>query len=113
MKKSLFRQLLSIAKAVVQQVQNTINQQVAVVQDDVQKRIEQYVQEVVATSWTGRGADAFVNAIHDDVVPKLNQVVQSVTQTNRNITSAVQIMDEADLKVNSMVSGLRDKLDQI
>jgi uncharacterized protein YukE len=113
MKKAVFRKLLAIAKAVVQQVQNMITAQINVVQTDVEARINRYIQEVVNDMWQGRGADAFVQAIQSDVTPKIAQITQKVTQTNRNIATAVQIMDEADTKVTGIVNKLRDTIDKI
>lgn len=110
---SLFRRLLKIAKSVVQSVQNTVMQQLDIVRDNVQKQILQYVNQRVSSIWIGQGADAFVNVIQEDVLPRLSRVVEDVTDHSQRINNAVNIMDEADARVCSIVGNLRSKFEEI
>jgi hypothetical protein len=113
MKKSLFQKLLKIARAVVEQVKNSVTQQLNVVEEQVQRQLEAYIREVVGGVWTGNGADRFVATITEEALPALSQLTAAVTQTQRNIQTAVQILDEADMNVRSAVENLASKFESI
>lgn len=102
------RVLMRIARAVLEQVIGQITQQVNVVEDQVKSRLQSYVQEVLSGVWTGNGADAFVATINDEALPRVQNIVDSVGGMHSGINNALQVMDEADQNVRSMVDGLAD-----
>ena len=73
---SLLRVLLSIARAVVEQVAASILQQQNVVNEQVKSVINNHVQQVMNGVWIGKGADAFVNSIQQEALPVVEQVLE-------------------------------------
>lgn len=110
---SLKKILIRIAKAVLEQVISQITQQLNIVQDQVQARLQSYVQQVLGGVWTGKGADAFVGTISDEAMPRISNVLEAVTGMNTGIVNARQVMEEADSRVRSMVDSLRDVFSSI
>lgn len=110
---ALMRILLRIARAVLQSVIGQITQQLNVVENQVQARLKSYVQEVLGGVWTGQGADRFVETVNSDVMNMLNGITEQVTNTRNSITQALDIMDQADQQVRSLVENLIDVFQSI
>lgn len=110
---ALTRILMRIARAILQSVIGQITQQLNVVENQVQARLKSYVQEVLGGVWTGQGADRFVEATNNEALNMLNGIVEQVTGTRNSITQALDIMDQADQQVRSLVENLIDVFQSI
>lgn len=111
--KSVKRMLIRIARAVVQNVMSQVTQQVNIVENEVKATLRSYVQEVVGGVWTGKGADAFVATLQEEAVPMSDTLMDEITQINTNITTALDIMDQAEAAVQNMVNSLEDTFSAI
>lgn len=113
MKRSVMRKLICIAKAILQTVTNQVSEQVNIVEQEIKQQITGYLNEVLDGAWTGKGAEKFVACVTEEIVPNLSQISNSVSQINKNINAAVNIMDDADMAVRSKVGELADAIEQI
>ena len=71
------------------------------------------VQQVMGGIWIGEGANAFVDEVSSLMIPGVGQVMDQINTTTRNINRAVEVIDEADKKVQSMVGSLNDVFGRI
>lgn len=100
------RALMKIAKGVVNQVLGQLGQQMTVLQDLVQSPIQAMVNEVVGGIWVGQGANAFVEECSTLFIPGAEQIHGSINVISGGINSALDIMDAADSKAQSIVDDL-------
>ena len=100
--------LIRMARQVVQNVSSQLTQQVNVIQNQALQPMRMMVQQVMGGIWIGEGANAFVEEVSSLMIPGVGQVIDQVTITNQNLNRAVEVIDEADKKVQGMVNSLSD-----
>lgn len=105
--------LIRLARAILNSVITQLNQQFDIVQNQALTPMRNMVQAVVGGMWRGAGADAFVNEVSSLMIPGVGIVGENITTINSNIQRAIDVMDRADVQVNSMVNGLGDVFDAI
>lgn len=66
------------------------------------------IQQVVGGVWIGEGANAFVEEVSSLMLPGVGRVGETITTMHRNLNHAIDVMDQADQQVNSLVGGLID-----
>lgn len=111
---NIIARLIRIARAVLHQQQNIIATQVIqAVEDQIMKRFEAHIREVVGGVWVGKGADAFVNVIRSDGMTMTNQIIDDVSTMGNNLQRANDIMDEADNTARGLVNNLEDTFSSI
>jgi uncharacterized protein YukE len=110
MASSLVNTLLRIARAVVQNVRSTVNQQVNLVQEAVYKQIQTMVSNVSnGDIWKGDGANRFVEEMQQEVLPSLNNLTQSFLNHHNAISKAEEVMFRADATAARMAGALVDE----
>ncbi|MBI9044781.1 MAG: WXG100 family type VII secretion target [Anaerolineaceae bacterium] len=109
----MIRILLKIARSVVQSIMGQVTQQVNIVQDQVANEINRMVQQTMDGIWIGKGADAFVEEMTSQVMPKLNQVVNHGNSINTNINRAMDIITQAENKATSLIGDFGDMISGI
>lgn len=109
----LHRMLIRLARKILSSVITQLNQQFDIVEDQALNPMRMMVQAVVGGIWVGASADAFVNEVSNIMIPDVGIVGTNITTVNTNIQSAIQIMDQADAQVTSMVNSLGDLFDGI
>ncbi len=110
---SIISALLRFARKVVESVAGQLMQQINTLEEQVRSPIQAMVQEVTGGVWIGRGANAFVEEVSSMIVPGVGQIGEGMTQFHRNIQHAVDVIDQADEQVSSMVNGLADTFGSI
>ncbi|MBK8796194.1 MAG: hypothetical protein IPM07_07360 [Anaerolineales bacterium] len=105
--------LIRMARQVVQNVTSQLTQQLNVVQNQALQPMRMMVQQVMGGIWIGEGANAFVEEVSSLMIPGVGQVMDQISTTTRNINHAVEVIDEADKKVQSMVNSLSDVFSRI
>lgn len=100
--------LIRMARQVVQNVSSQLVQQVNIVQNQALQPMRMMVQQVMGGIWIGEGANAFVEEVSSLMIPGVGQVMEQVNLTNQNLNRAVEVIDEADKKVQGMVNSLSD-----
>jgi uncharacterized protein YukE len=106
---SMINTLLRIARTVVQNVRNTVNQQVNLVQEAVYKQLQQIVTNVLNGIWKGDGATRFAEEMQQEVLPSLNNLTQSFVNHNNSISKAEEVMFMADANAARMAGALVDE----
>lgn len=74
------------------------------IQDMVESPIKAALDQIKAGAWQGEDADAFVNEMQRDLLPKVAELVASIFGVSTNITKAVTNVIDADKKALSSVS---------
>ena len=106
--------LMRLARAVLQEVINQINQIVQETLDSVLNPIEAIAQEIGGgDSWRGDGANAFVEELNSILIPDVNQLTQSCVTGINSMNTAEQIMTEAENNARTMVDGWVDTVQAI
>lgn len=105
--------LLRFARQAVQGVMSELTGQMNLVMEQVHSPMQQMVQQVVSGIWTGKGADAFVAEVTGLTIPGANRICDHITNTNRNIQRAIEVIDTADQAVTTAVNGLADQFASI
>lgn len=90
--------LMKIAKAVLQQVLQGLQQQLKVVEDAAMAPMRQAIEQVTGGIWRGVGADAFVDEVSNISLPGAGVVRESINTFHGNLIRAEEIMEEADKK---------------
>lgn len=110
---SLFKRLLRLARAVVENVANQLTQQINIVQEGALSPMRAIVQSVTGGVWRGDGADAFVEEVSSLMIPGVGQVSNHISVLHKNLTRAVEVINQADQQVNTKVNSLSDIFDGI
>ena len=105
---SLMSALLRFARQVVSSVSSQLTQQFNVVEQAALAPMRGIIGQVTGGVWKGDGANKFVEEVSKLMIPNVGKVGQQIQAFNQNIQRAVQVMDQADAKVNSLVRGLAD-----
>ncbi len=105
---SIMSILLKLARQVVESVMGQLMQQFNVVQEQALSPMKAMVEQVTSGVWVGDGADAFVEEVSSIMIPGVGQVGDHITKMHSDIKFAVDVIDQADAQVNSLVNGLGD-----
>jgi len=101
-------QLLRFARQVVQNVMSQLTQQVQVIEEQAMTPMRTMIQAVTNGIWIGEGANAFVEEVSSMFIPGIGRVSETINVVNKNLDNAIQIMDQADQEVTSLVNSLGD-----
>ncbi|MBI9044772.1 MAG: WXG100 family type VII secretion target [Anaerolineaceae bacterium] len=104
----LFRALLKIARGVVESIIGQVSNQTNIVQEQVVNQINRMVQQTMDGIWIGKGADAFVEEMTSNLMPRLNQVVSHNNMVNTNIRRSMEIIAHADSNAQSLANQVGD-----
>jgi len=110
---SMFSQLLRFARMVVQNVMSQLTQQVNVIEDQAMSPMRNMIQEVVNGVWIGEGANAFVEEVSSLFIPGIGRVAETINIVNSNLQHAIDVLEQADQQVTSLVNSLGDLFDGI
>ena len=110
---SLRSALIRMARRILQNVLSQLTQQLNVVRDQALSPMRMMVQQVMGGIWIGQGANAFVEEVSSLMIPGVGQVMSQISTTTRNINHAVEVIDEADKKVQGMANSLSDVFGRI
>jgi hypothetical protein len=100
--------LLKFARQVVASVMSQLTQQQNIVENMAVKPMQAMIQQIVGGVWIGKGADAFVQDLMLIFIPRSNQLIDNINKFNADLKSSVEIIDQADKQVNTLVNGLAD-----
>ncbi len=100
--------LIRLARKVVESVSRQLMQQFNIVQDQALSPMRTMIDQVVGGVWIGDGADAFVEEVSSIMIPHVGRVGDNISNLNKKLGSAVDIVDRADEQVNSAVNALTD-----
>jgi len=92
--------LMKIAKAVLQQVLQGLQQQLKTVEDEAMQPMRQVLEQVSNGVWKGVGADAFVDEVSSIHLPGAGVVREQINTFHGNLVRAAEIMEEADKKAS-------------
>ncbi len=96
--------LIRLARKVVEQVLGQFTQQLNIVEEQALAPMRAMVQSVTNGIWVGEGANAFVNEVSSMMIPGVGRVADSITTMGNNIRHAQDVMDQADDKVNQLIT---------
>jgi translation initiation factor 2B subunit (eIF-2B alpha/beta/delta family) len=105
--------LIRLARRVVQQMQQKLNEQMRRLEDEVKHPIRAIVEQVTAGVWIGKGADAFVDEVTSLLIPGLDISHQRLDRCHNNIDRSVDIMDRADENVRRLAEAMADQFAKI
>lgn len=97
--------LMKIARRVLEQVQDTIQQQINIIQQQVLEYLVNYVNQT-DSMWRGDDADVFVSEFNGKIAPVLRQLVGATTNMSKGIQDATDRIDAADQRICSQVDDL-------
>jgi uncharacterized protein YukE len=106
---------MSIFSCVMGDVEDVVNQvvQQANMVDDVAGRIRSGMGPITGGAWTGQGADAFVNEVQTRLLPQIMALIASIGGFGGGITSAMDLISQADNDVFGVVGNIGDVFDSI
>jgi len=106
---------MSIFSCIINDVQDVVSQvtQQANEVDGVGNLIKNGMQPIMGGAWTGQGANAFIEEVNSRLVPEILQLVASIGGFGGGITSALDVVSNADAQVNNVVGTLSDVFDSI
>jgi uncharacterized protein YukE len=98
--------LLKVAKAVLQQVLQGLDQQLNTVLEQAYNPMQGALEQVTSGVWRGVGANAFVEEVSSLHMPGVGVVGDQIRGLQANLQRAQEIMEEADRKANQSVRGV-------
>jgi hypothetical protein len=106
---------MSIFSCVIDEVQDVISQvvQQSNMVDEVAGGIRNGMQPIMGGAWVGEGANAFIDEVNTRLIPQIMQLVASIAGFGGSITSALDIISQADNEVGGIVGPLGDVFDSI
>lgn len=104
----MFGAVLRFARQVVESILSQLMQQFNVIEQQARNPMQAMIQQVVGGVWIGEGANAFVEEVSSLMLPGVGRVGETITTMHRNLNHAIDVMDQADQQVNSLVGGLID-----
>lgn len=106
--------LMKIARSILQQVMNQINQIVQETLDSVLNPVEAIMQEIGGgDTWRGEGANAFMDEVQSILIPDVNSLMESSLKGINSIATAEQIMTQAENEVNGLIDTWADTVSGI
>ena len=100
--------LLRFARKVVEGVLSKLGNLINQVTEQAYNPMQQMAQAVTGGIWVGKGADAFVEELQSLMMPNTTQITDTIGIFSKNITSAIDVIDQADNAVNNAVNGIAD-----
>jgi hypothetical protein len=105
--------MLRFARQVVQNVTSQLTQQQQMVEQMALAPVRGIVSQVTGGVWKGDGADKFVQELSTMMIPGIGRVGSQITNFNKNLQRAIQVMDQADQQVNSMAKSAGELFSKI
>lgn len=90
----------------VEQVMSTVMKQKSEM-EELQSKTQAYVPKVMS-AWRGGDEQEFEADVQRKLIPAIMQLIAAIAGFGGNIGSAINVMDQADSKITSMVGGLGD-----
>lgn len=90
----------------VEQVMSTVMSQKKEM-EELQSKTQGYVPKVLG-AWRGGDEKEFEADVQRKLIPAIMQLIAAISGFGGNLGSAMNIMDQADSKITSMVGGLGD-----
>ncbi len=100
--------LLSMVFGGVESALSGIADQFKAVQEQGIDPLKAIVQEVQGGAWKGEGADAFVQELESLAIPGIGQVGEAINFFGGCVRQSVNIIQQADQAVDSLVSSVLD-----
>lgn len=110
---ALFGALIRMARKILQGVLSQLTQQLNIVQNAALAPMRAMVQQVMGGIWIGQGANAFVEEVSSLMIPGVGQVMDHITFMNTNLQRAMDIIDDADKRSQSLANSLGDTFGNI
>ena len=106
----MFKKLLmKIARSILQQVMNQINQIIQETLDSVLNPVQAIMQEIGGgDTWRGDGANSFMDEVQSVLIPDVNTLMQSSQKGIASISNAEQIMTAAENEANGLIDTWAD-----
>jgi len=106
---------MSIFSCVIDEVQDVVNQvtQNAKQVEDMVGGIRNGMQPIQGGAWVGEGANAFIEEVTTRLIPEVMQLIASIMGFGGGITSAFNVIEQADNDVFGIVGSLGDVFDSI
>lgn len=106
---------MSIFSCVMGDVQDVVNQvvQQANLVEEVAGGIRNGMNPIVGGAWTGQGAQAFIQEVQTRLIPEIMALIASIMGFGGGITSALDIIQQADNDVFGVVGQVTDIFDSI
>ncbi|MBK8020094.1 MAG: hypothetical protein IPK19_01400 [Chloroflexi bacterium] len=104
----LIDRLLRFARQVVENVMRDVLGQVNVVDNLIQQTIQSFIREIVGGAWQGTAADEFVTKVNQVVNQQGFPMRDMVMDINTRLTSAIDVIDQADNNAHNVVNSLSD-----
>lgn len=105
--------MLRLARQMLMQVVNTINQQVNIVQEQVTEQITRFADQMLDDMWQGPDAEKFRSEVKGVVLPALNSIVDITTATASGLNNAAQTVEQGDKRVTQLVNELNNTFARI
>ncbi len=105
--------ILKLVKKVVDSVLSEITKQVNRVQNEVLQEMTKMVTSGFDDVWRGEDADQFKEKILKMAVPQAESIVGICTSTSTGLQQAMNIIQNADKKVNQIVGDLASEYAKI
>jgi uncharacterized protein YukE len=106
---------MSIFSCVINEVQDVVSQvtQQANQVEDVVGGIRGGMQPIMGGAWVGQGAQAFIEEVNSRLIPQITQLIASISGFGGGITSALDLVGQADNDVFGVVGNVGDIFDSI
>ena len=106
---------MSIFSCVMDDVQGVVNQvtQQANMVEGVAGQIRGGMNPITGGAWTGQGADAFIEEVQSRLLPQIMALIASIGGFGGGITSAMDMIGQADNDVFGVVGNISDVFDSI
>ncbi len=101
---------MSIFSCVMGEVQDIVSQVVsqANIVDDMMGGIRGGMQPIVGGAWTGQGAEAFIDEVQSRLIPEITALISSIGGFGGGITSAMDVISQADSDAHNVANNLAD-----
>jgi uncharacterized protein YukE len=113
MSSSAFQRALKFARSVVESVVRDIGGLNTRIEQEVMNVLRQQIQEVVGGAWKGYGAEAFMETLDKQYIPRATRCIQGGVFVNTSVNTATQIITEADANVKTSVQQFADAINDI
>lgn len=106
---------MSVFSCVMNEVHDVVSQVTSQAQqvEDVVGNIRSGMGPIEGGGWVGEGADAFIEEVQSRLIPEIMALIASVMGFGGGITSALNIVEQADNDVFGVVGNVSDVFDSI
>lgn len=110
----MFGGILKVVTSAVTNIIGGLGKQQNIIQELIQTPIQGMIGQVTGDGiWTGSGADAFVEELNSIFLPDTQNIQDTIKSMSDSISSARDLIEEADKKAASSVGDLIDIFDNI